>query len=344
MAVISIKRYLDLPSNGAYQRMLEALVEMVTEHPIDIDHGECERYKSEVAQIQERFGAESTGEQFALAVHAISQALERHNRSVGNLFHRQGSELQNMVSMLAQTIKALGSASEISAKNLENIAVQLKRTSALEDIYHLRVRLTECLKNVRDEAARQRSESQSTLQVMKHELAASQQRLSHHGIETDIDRVTGFAGRSAAEIAIHEAINAGDAGDPRYIVVAVVGRMESINGRFGYAVGDEVLCEFAARLAGRLCSRAAFYRWSGPTILGILHRSQPLNAVRAEVGKVVDAPISKSLVTSGQNAFITTSAVSMVLPAAPPAAEIITSIDSFVAAQIPREFCQAPLN
>lgn len=341
MALISIKRYLDLPSADAYQRMLEVVVDTVTEHPVDIDHAECERFKSEVAKIQQRFGADATGEQFSMAVEGISQELERHNRSVSNLVHRQGSELQSMVSMLAQTIKSLGSGSEISAKNLDNIAVQLKRSSALEDIYQLRLRLGECLKSVRDEATRQRAESESTLQVMKHELAASQQRLSHHGIEIDIDRVTGFSGRSAAEVAIHEAIHAPE---PRYIVVAVLGRMESINARFGYAVGDEVLCEFAARVAGRLCSRAAFYRWSGPTILGILQRSEPIHAIRTEVGRVIEVPISKSLVSGAQNAFITTSAASMVLPVAPPAADIIARIDSFVAAQIPAEFAQAPLN
>ena len=341
MALISIKRYLDLTSADAYQSMLELLAETVTEHPIDIDHGECERFKNEVAKIQDRFGADSTGEQFSLAVHAISQALERHNRSIGNLVHRQGSELQNMVAMLTQTVKALGSASEISGKNLENIATQLKRASALEDIYQLRLRLAECLKNVRDEAVRQRSESQSTLQTMKHELAASQQRLSYHGIETDIDRVTGFAGRSAAEIAIHEAV---EAGDSRYVVIAVLGKMQSINARFGYAVGDEVLCEFAARVAGRLCSRAAFYRWSGPSMIGLLQRSEPAHVIRSEVAKVVEAPISKSLVTGAQNAFITTSAASLVLPVAPPAGEIISRIDAFVAAQIPREYASAPLN
>jgi len=341
MALISIKRYLDLSSADAYQRMLELLAETVTEHPIDIDHGECERFKSEVAKIRERFGADSTSDQLSLAVHAISQALERHNRSISNLVHRQGSELQNMVSMLAQTIKSLGSASEISGKNLENIATQLKRTSALEDIYQLRMRLGECLRNVRDESVRQRNESQSTLQIMKHELASSQQRLSHHGIETDIDRVTGFAGRSAAEVAIHEAV---EAGDSRYVVVAVLGKMQSINARFGYAVGDEVLCEFAARVAGRLCSRAAFYRWNGPTVIGILQRSEPVQVIQSEVAKVVEAPISKSLVSGSQNAFITTSAASLVLPVAPPAGEIVSRIDTFVAAQIPKEYCSAPLN
>ena len=47
---------------------------------------------------------------------AISQALERHHRSVSNLVQRQGSELQNMISMLAQTIRSLGSASEVHSR------------------------------------------------------------------------------------------------------------------------------------------------------------------------------------------------------------------------------------
>lgn len=347
MDLISIKRYLDLPYNDPRQRsdlhrrMLELLVETVTEHPVDVDHAESERFKSEIAKIQQHFAADASDDQFSLAVSAISQALERHNRAVGNLVRHQGSELQNMVAMLTQTIKAVGSASDLSAKSLETIAGQLKRASALEDIYQLRIRLGECLKNVRDEAVRQRSESQNSLQTLKHELAASQQRLSHHGIETDVDRVTGFAGRSAAEVAIHEVA---EAAETHYVVIAVLGKMQAINARFGYAVGDELLCEFAARVAGRLCSRAAFYRWSGPTVIGILQRSEAQNAICAEVAKVVEVPISKSLMSGEQNAFITTSAVSMVISVAPPASDIIARIDSFVAAQIPKQYCEELLS
>src|SRR5271167_2164291 len=117
MAIISIKRYLDVSFPEAHLRMLELLVQTVTEHPIDIDHAECERFKSEVAKIQETFGAEADGEQFSQAVEAISQALERHHRSVSNLVQSQGSELQNMITMMAQTIRSLGSASDVSARN-----------------------------------------------------------------------------------------------------------------------------------------------------------------------------------------------------------------------------------
>jgi GGDEF domain-containing protein len=102
-------------------------------------------------------------------------------------------------------------------------------------------------------------------------------------------------------------------------------------------VGDEVLCEFAARVARKLCSNATFYRWSGPTIVGVLQRTEPLHVIRAEVTRVTEAPISKSLMNGLQNAFITTSAALSVMSIAPPAAELIAKVDRFVAEQVPKE-------
>ncbi|MGC2108714.1 MAG: GGDEF domain-containing protein [Candidatus Korobacteraceae bacterium] len=336
MALISIKRYLDGPPSEIYQRLLTLLIDTVAPHPVDVDHAECERYRAGITHIQEHFPADATGEQLLEAAEAISHLIESYNRSVTEFVHRQGDELQNMISMLTGTIKSLGSASEHSAKNLEVIETQLKRASALEDIHQLRLRLAECLHKVRDEAARQKNENQVNLDSLKNELASSQHRMAHHGIASVTDPVTGLASRSAAEVAIHEAANIGDI---RYLLVAVLGKMQSINARFGYAVGDEVLCEFAARVAGRLCSNASFFRWNGPTIVGILKRPQPMHVVRAEAGRVLEAPISKSLMNGLQNAFITTSAAWSLFPITPPGAELITKIDRFVVGQIPKEFC-----
>lgn len=318
-----------------YQRMLAMLAETATLHPVDIDHTECERFKSEIGRIQERFSSEAKSEQLMVAAGAISQAVASYNQSVTNFIERQGNELQNMISMLTATIMSLGSASDLSAKNLGAIEVQLKSASALEDIRVLRVRLAECLNNVRHEGARQRNETQVSIDSLKHELASSRHRLEHHGIASTTDPATGLASRSAAEVAIHEAANAGDT---QYLMIAVLGKMQAINARFGYSVGDEVLCEFAARVVGRLCSHANFYRWSGPTIVGVLQRTEALDVVQSEVCRVTEAPISKALVNGQQNAFITTSAAWLVLPIAPPAADLILKIDQFVTEQIPKEY------
>ena len=147
--------------------------------------------------------------------------------------------------------------------------------------------------------------------------------------------MTGLAGRAAAEVAIQQAANAPNS---QYIMVAVLGKMQAINSRFGYAVGDEVLCEFAARIAGRLCSHATFYRWSGPTVIGLLQRTEPLHVIRTEVSRVAETPVSKSLTSGLQNAFITTAPAWLVLPVALPAGDLIMQIDKFVTAQVPKEY------
>ncbi len=333
MAMISLKRYLDSSSGETYQRMLALLADMAAQQPVDIDHAQCAVFKDEVARIQARFNAEARSEQLPLAAGAIGQALAAYNQTVSSFVRRQGSELQNMISMLTATIMSLGSASELSTKNLGAIETQLKSASALEDIRALRLRLQECLNHVREEALRQRNETAVSIDGLKHQLASSQHRLQHHGIATATDPVTGLAGRSAAEVALHEAANAPEI---HYVMVAVLGKMQAINSRFGYAVGDEVLCEFAARIAGRLCSHATFYRWSGPTVIGLLQRTEPLHVIRTEVSRVAEIPISRSL-TGLQNAFITTSPAWLVLPVAAPAADLIMQIDKFVSQQVPPE-------
>jgi GGDEF domain-containing protein len=332
--MISLKRYLDSSAGETYQRMLQLLADTAAQHPVDIDHRQCEGFKSEITRIQERFSAEANSEQLLVAAGTITQALATYNQAVSNFVRHQGAELQNMISMLTATIMSLGSASERSAKSLGAIEVQLKRASAVDDIRALRLRLEECLNQVRDEAARQRTETQVSIDSLKHELASSQHRLEHHGISSTTDPVTGLASRSAAEVAIHDAANAADT---RYVMVAVLGKMQAINSRFGYAVGDELLCEFAARVVGRLCNHSHFYRWSGPSIIGVLQRTEPLHVIRTEISRVTEVPVCKSLASGLQNAFITTSAAWLVLEAAPPATDLIRKIDQFVTEQVPKE-------
>ncbi len=328
VAMISIKRYMDVSGGNLYRPTIELLAETVSRHPFDFDHAEATRFKADIGGVLDRLGDEVSDEQFTDAVEGIHQALDRHNQAASELFRDQSNELQNMIVMLTQAMRSLMSSSKISAQNLDTIASDLKQASALPDICRLRLRLSECLKKVCDEASRHKDVSQGSLQVLKEKLAESQQRLSLHGLATDLDRVTGFAGRATAEAAIRRAI---DEGGSRFIIIAVLERMPTINALFGYAVGDELLCEFAAALAGHMASRAVFYRWNGPAVLGILQRSVPIHVVRAEVGRVLsEIRISKSIADRDQNGLITTSAASQVVVAAAPVDALIAGIDEFV--------------
>ncbi len=334
MPMISIKRYLDSSSHESCQRILTLLVEIATHTPIEFDLAECERFQREINGIQEHFPADGGSQELFAAAALVGQAVERHDRLITGMVRSQGSELQNMITMLTSTLRSISSASENSGKNLDVIASQLKHASALEDIKELRRRMEECLTDLRQEATRQKRQDESNIQVLHQGLSSARQRLAARGLDADIDLVTGLAGRRSAEKALLELA---ERQETRYVLAVVLSRLRAINLRFGEAVGDEVLCEFAARVAGALCTDAQFYRWSGPTVLGILKRYQPLRVVEAEVAEVLEPPIMKSLSGGKQNAFIALSPTWIVIPAATPADEVIARIDRFVWGQVPAE-------
>jgi GGDEF domain-containing protein len=333
MSLISIKKYLDLAGSGDYRPTIDLVAEIATQHPIAFSPAQREQFRSDVTSILDRLSDPLDKEQFVTAVTAVSQALQSHNQSVASRIADQSVELQNMVVMLTQAIRSLGSASDISARNLEEIAVQLKQTATLEDVSRLRMRLSECLARLASETTRQKADTQRNLQSLNVKLAETQQRLAQHGMAADVDPVTGFAARRTAETAIHDVLASQES---CYLVIAVLENMPAINGLFGYDIGDTILREFAAGLAAHLRSPAAIYRWRGPTIVGLLHWSEPIPIVRVEVGRAVAAaPNSKFIATQNRNAIVKATAASLILPVTPPAAELFSQIDEFVAARVP---------
>jgi len=142
MALLSLKRLGEAPSTEINQRILAQLVEMVTLQPVAADPEECERFIAQVHRIQDEVAADASTDQILAAVRAIGGALATHQEVVSNLFRHQGSELQNMVCRQTDTLNSMmRMASNVSARNLESIAMQLKDACALDDIQVLRIRL-----------------------------------------------------------------------------------------------------------------------------------------------------------------------------------------------------------
>ena len=332
MPFVSIKKYLDVASSVDYRPTLDLLAEIATEHGIAFNPAQHELFRCDVASILGRLNGPVDKEQFTTAVGAIGQALRRHNQAVGTLIGHQSAELQNMVIMLTQSIRSLGSASDASTRNLEEIAVQIRRASTLEDVSQLRKRLSECLERLKNETARQKDENQRKLQALNANLSESQHRLAQYCIAADVDQITGFAGRRTAEGEVHKALASNDSW---YLLVAALESLPTINAIFGYDTGDEILAEFAAGLAANLRRPAAIYRWRGPAIVGLLHRPGPIGVVRTEVGRAVAAsPTSAPLANPSGPGYAQSTAASLLLPVVPPAATLFAKIDEFVATRV----------
>jgi GGDEF domain-containing protein len=261
--------------------------------------------------------------------------MEDYNQRTSKLVHRQSTELQHMVSMLTQTVITIGSSSETSVNRLQEIEKSIERTQAVEDIKILKLRLSECLEAVREEAQRQKEDGQSALSSLKQELESSRERWGSFKIALEMDAATGLPGKAEADKAIRGAMASPT---HKFLLVAVCSRVQAVNARFGYAVGDRVLAAFAEHFRKGLSVRDQVYRWQGPALVALVERAERIDHVRSEIRQFADAKLEKTTEVGQRTVLIPISATWSVFPLAPPLDAFLKHVEAFTAAQVPHDY------
>jgi PleD family two-component response regulator len=177
--------------------------------------------------------------------------------------------LHNIISMLTQTMTLIGESSQESAQHLQEIEVQLTRAVMIEDVQRLRMQLDVCLRDLRAEANRQKAQAAAQALEIQRQVERVNQNIAAIKAGDEIDGVTGLPGRSAAMAVFSK--NLGTPGH-RYVVIAVVNRMQSINARFGHEVGDQVIKIIADFARVKLSGADYLFRCSGPALVALHSR------------------------------------------------------------------------
>jgi GGDEF domain-containing protein len=329
--MISLKHYLfpeaDQNAARAYRHIIDLMLQGLALHDGQGEQIEYERFRADM----DRF-----------ATHLISDvepaellALEQYNRSTSALIERQNTALHHLVSALTQTIIKVGANRETSAAGLREIEKVLEQTRMVKDIERLKIRLSEFLETVREQAARQKADTQNTIVALERELQLSAQDAQGVPRVRDRDPVTGLLSRNEAELALKAAAASADG---KFVVVAVVNRVQTVNARFGYAVGDRLMATCAQHYRARLSASDELYRWHGPAFLGLLSRQVRIDQVRGEIRLFASAKLESMVEVGNRTVHIPVSSNWSVIPAAPPPEALSKKIDTFIATQVTRDY------
>jgi GGDEF domain-containing protein len=333
--MISIKSYLGLSAEGeSYRRIITLLLEGIALHVVEGDKSEWEKFRHDIRKIEEQVAKETSAAELFVIVGAAVRALEDFNRHASRFVKKQSDELQHMVAMLTRTVISIGDSSEHSVSKLKDIEKKIESTREVEDIQLLKLRLGECLESVREESLRQKTESTDTLQTLRRQIENSQVGAPAPGVAPDVDAVTGLPNSAEAEKAVRMSLLSPK---NKFVVVAAVGRIQAINARFGFAVGDEILNAFKAHFETTLARRDRLFRWRGPALIAVLDREEPLEHVRTEMRRLGDTKLQKTIEVGSRTVMMPISASFSVFAATPPADALIKKIEAFLAAQIPRD-------
>ena len=335
--MISLKSYLsrDTEAEAAYRRIIGLFLQGISLHAVEGDPDDHKRFREDIDKCLAVLSPETPVSELLVVVGGALRAMEDYNQRTSTFVRRQNAGLQKMVSMLTQTIISIGSGSEVSVSRLQSIEKSIESTQAVEDIQILKLRLSECLEAVRDEAGRQKKDGQVALNALKQELENSKEVTGTFKNHPDLDPATGLPSKAEADRAIRAAL---ESPQGKFLVVAVCSRVQAVNARFGYSVGDQVLAAFAAHFKKGLSVRDQIFRWQGPAFVVLLERAERLERVRTEIRQFADTRVDKTIEVGQRTVLIPISATWAIFPLAPPLDAFLKQVEAFTAAQVPRDY------
>jgi GGDEF domain-containing protein len=335
--MVSLKRHLDIDEERiALRRVISLLLNGIATRAVKADRAEYEAFQKNMQHIRESAGAEVPAEELLVIAGSAVQALNEFSQRTTKTIRKQSIELQNIISMLTRTVISIGAGSDGSVERLQEISSQLERAVELEDVQQLKVRLDDCLGHLREECRRQKTDTAKIVTALQSEITHAAERSGALIEGQELDPITGLPSQEAAETTLQDLVRKPG---KRYVAVAVVNRMQPINARFGHAVGNQVLRVFKEFFETQLGPGDRLFRWSGPALVALLERGEPLETVRTEVRRMLNKPIdNKTFDIGGRDVLIPVSSAWSVFMLIPPSTTATKQIQTFIASQGSRDY------
>ncbi|HEV2199819.1 MAG TPA: GGDEF domain-containing protein [Bryobacteraceae bacterium] len=239
-----------------------------------------------------------------VVVGAAIQSIQAFNRRTEQEMQAQVREIRAIVALLASALARACAGNQRAVAGIRSMERGMERASQLEDIQDVKRELAGCLAGVGKELERQASEAAANDSIARHALRdpivqLATQEASGPGAELFADPVTGLPGVRQAQSAIAGSLGAGH----HAVVAATVDRIEAINTRFGREAGDRVMLFISQHFASKLQPDDQIFRWHGPCFLALVDRGDSVEALRAEMNRLL-APRIDHMIEIGERSIL----------------------------------------
>ena len=315
----------------SHSRLAWLILEAVACHAIEADAPERQAFQTCLREIVTRMEHASNDAGMLVLTGEAIKSIETYNRSVQRSLGSQIKELQSIVSLFTRSMLQVSRGSAGSASTLRGLERRMEKSCQTEDLRVLKTQLQDSLEIICKEAADQERRGEEIAGQLRDTMSRPETAAVLSEAVADLDMVTGLPNFRAAETAILSAIAART---NTYAVLFCVERVEVINSRFGFAVGDRILMLFGQHLAQRLSQADRLFRWRGPGYLAIIERNGPEISIRAEIARMVSARLDQEIELGDRSVLLPISASWMLTSLADSTVDKITKkLDTFSAAQ-----------
>jgi GGDEF domain-containing protein len=232
---------------SALLQVPDLLLDALSLHAAKLDPSECESHQAGLGKLQSDLREADRHSRVLKTTDAIIKTIASYNRHIEHHAVLHNKEFQAIASVLIRSLLEFCGGSQAFADELRALEGRLEQAKHIEDVRLLRTELEELLQ--RSGATKRGPETPPAPAIE--------------------DPVTGLPGRQMAELAFQQAI---ESGARTHAVAFCINRMATINERFGFQHGDQILMFYSQHLAQQLSTGDQLFRWRGPCLVCLVAR------------------------------------------------------------------------
>lgn len=315
--------------------VVETLLHTIEAHCIVADAADYEKFRADIGKLRETF-ADPSSTSLLGAASAAKRIIQEYNQQASRSVRARIVELHKVLNSFTEAVAGMAVGSDRTVVHLRDLERQIVKAATFEQVKSLGARVAECLETLQVETARQNERHQEALAQLRHEVESSWHPPVNAGVPpANGDSLSGLPLRAKAEGALEEATHSNG---HCFVVAFVVDRVQLINARFGYAVGDQILVLLRDHLAKHLQAGDQLFRWTGPVFLALLDRPNLPDGVRAEVKRITSVKLETTVQIGTRSVLLPVASTSAIfslfeIDSMP---LLIEQIDAFVAGHLRR--------
>ena len=305
--MISIGPYLQTARpeqrSNSLERVTAMLLQGIAMHSYKFEDAEYAEFQATVRKLRDQIGTAENEDELFLTAGAAIHALERHNNMVERSIVEQRQETQNIISLMTQALLRTVNGNVDSVRYLAAIGNDFSLASKTNDLRTLKDRLATSLNSICEESKRQ----QMQLSLLRSDIT----RVAGHPdvraiVETaELDPITSLPN---AESAAKSIVAAWDSGIEAYLVLFAMERVDSVNVRFGFQAGDEMLQVFSQHVLKSLHTEDQLFRWRGPYFIGLFEKRLTEPQMANEINRIANTRIEHTIRVKDRDVMLPVSA------------------------------------
>jgi diguanylate cyclase (GGDEF)-like protein len=292
----------------ALHRVVSILLQGVALHGFEYERQAFERFQLGIRKIRANFDELIDDDTAVLLSGAAIRLMEDHGRHSEHFLQTCRTETEAMMALLSDTLSHVTGAGPETIVGIKEAQRDFAHATQPEEMTAARCRLASCLETIR--------------QCPRGKASAPELVPGKH------DSATGLPDSGYAEAAF---ASVWSRRHEYYVAIFAFERLEAINLRFGFKVGDEVLSMLSQHVAQNIRAGDNLFRWRGPCLVVLIERQAHESLVASELSRIASVRLEHAIKIKDREVLVPVSMSWHLLPLGGTATvdELVTDLNAF---------------